>query len=48
MDLLFRDFAILVIPIVLAINSYSLEKERIKSLQKIWVNFKDTVWNKTI
>jgi hypothetical protein len=48
MDLLFRDFAILVIPIVLAINSYSMEKERIKSSQKIWANFKNTVWNKTI
>lgn len=48
MDLLFRDFAILVIPIVLAINSFSLEKEHMKRVQKLWTNIKNTVWNKKI
>lgn len=34
MDLMFRDLAILVIPVTLAINSYPLEKERIRNIIK--------------
>lgn len=40
MDLLFRDIAILVIPIVLAIQSYPLEKDRIEKVRVWWVNFR--------
>ena len=40
MDLLFRDIAILVIPIVLALRSYPLEHDRIKSLVKLWKKYK--------
>lgn len=40
MDLLFRDIAILVIPIALAIASYPLEKKRIERVRELWANFR--------
>lgn len=47
-DLLFRDFAILAIPISLAINSYSLETGYMQYLQKLKINFRKISWNKTV
>lgn len=38
MDLLFRDIALLVIPIVLAIRSFPLEQESIKMIRAAWAH----------
>ena len=40
MDLLFRDIAILVIPIALAVRSYPLEQDRIAKVWALLSNFK--------